>query len=413
MIFRFIAFIPFFIITACAQTSSPVQVSPELDIRVPNTNHFLFISDIHLNTFGPGPSAYGEDTQMDLWAMAKAKLMSQTHGLQRPEFIIYTGDLPDHTPDNGADHDTNIRTVLNELLDIAGDIPLFYAPGNNDPRGGDYHPFLDASCETPLDLARANSGYPAPNADTIYTYDNALGYYSARPFKGLRIIALNSVMFSSSHDSVYPDHCISDTLNQDQESSDQLNWLKGELADAKAQNEKVYLIMHIPPGRDAYSGKSMWKDGRWTDSLLTYANQYSSTISGLFYGHTHMDEVRRLSVPGDTSLFSVVAISAPGISPKFKNNPGFKNVHYNTAFEPVNFETFYTEEVNGVWGVADTSWGNKSYTFKDIYGPGTTIKQVISDYPIALLYQHMINFYMVKSAHSSGSSHIQEGISVK
>ena len=344
--------------------------------------------------------------------MAKTKLMSITQGPKPPRFIIYTGDLPDHHPDNGPNHDTNIRTVLDELLEIAGPIPLFYAPGNNDPRGGDYDPYTDANCETPLDLVGANSGYPAPNAETIYSNNQALGYYSARPFEGLRIIALNTVMFSGRHESQYPSHCVHDTLNQEQEAQEQLSWLKGELAAAKSNKEKAYIIMHIPPGVDAYQGNSMWKNHAWEDSLLLYADQYSATISGVFFGHTHMDEIRRLTLPNDATKFSAVAISAPGISPIFNNNPGFKTVYYNKKYEAIDYITHYTYLVNGVWGVNNTSWGDSTYTFSESYGKGNTIEKTISKLTVSEVYDQMIKVYMVKSGNTSGSNSIQEGITV-
>lgn len=406
--------IPFLLLghanVSAQSVSKPAKVSAK--VKSAAANYFLFISDIHLNSFSPGPSMYGADPAMDIWDLAKANFLSITRGANPPKFIVYTGDLPDHNPDSGNDHDTNLRTVLDELVDIAGNIPLFYAPGNNDPRGGDYSPFTDANCQTPLDLVSATSGYPAPNAEKIYSYDKLLGYYSARPFAGLRIIALNTVMFSNRHHSEYDPHCSYDTLNQVEESAQQLNWLKGELAAAKSANENVYLIMHIPPGHDAFSDNPMWKYASWSDSLLSYTNEFSSTISGVFYGHTHMDEVRRLTIPGDTAHFSEIAISAPGISPIFKNNPGFKTVNYNKRFEATNYTTHYTFMTNSVWGV-NGEWGSNTYSFTDVYGSGKTIKQVISNYSTQEVYQRMIKTYMVKSPYNSNSQFILDGITVK
>jgi sphingomyelin phosphodiesterase acid-like 3 len=395
-----------------SSNSNPVKTTGDLEVAAPDSSYFLFVSDIHLNSAGTEASVYGRDTRLDLWGMMKSKLNSITKGANPPKFIVYTGDLPDHQPDKGAIHDTNIRTVLNELLDIAGNIPVFYAPGNNDPRGGDYSPYSDANCETPLDLARHNSGYPAPNSTTIYNYDAAYGYYSASAFDGLRVIGLNSVMFSARHQSEYDPHCSFDTLNQEQESLKQLKWLRSELEAAKTANQKAYLIMHIPPGVDAYKGTGMWKQQAWVDSLLTFTDEYSSSISGVFFGHTHMDEIRRLTRPSDPSTFSAIAISAPGVSPIFKNNPGFRKVYINADYEPIDYTTHYTSKINSVWGVNNTAWGDSSYTFSHQYGSGTTIKETLSEMSTDDLYQKMIQSYMVLSAYKTGSSFVKQGITV-
>ncbi|GAB5418858.1 MAG: hypothetical protein Crog4KO_01610 [Crocinitomicaceae bacterium] len=388
----------------------PKIVSEEVNSE---PSYFLFISDIHLNTEGTDPSEYGQDTRLDLWDMLKVKLVEITNGDNPPAFIVYTGDLPDHNPDTGDLHDANIRTVLNELLEVAGNIPLFYAPGNNDPRGGDYFPYSDSTCTTPLDLARKNSGYPAPNSKEIYNYNPSYGYYSAGMYNDLKVIGLNTVMFSVSHSDDYHPHCSVDTLNQQEESLKQLAWLRGELEAAEMNNEHVYMIMHIPPGDDAYKGVGMWKNAAWQVSLLAFSEEFEPLISGMFFGHTHMDEIRRLSKPSNPKEYSVVAISAPGVSPIFKNNPGFKKVYINDDYYATDFTTHYTSKINNVWGVNGTSWGDSTYTFSEIYGSGTTIKETISKMPLETLFDKMMEIYMVKSGYTSGSSYIKEGIEVE
>lgn len=375
-----------------------------------DSSYFLFISDIHLNTGDAGPSVPGNDTGVDLWKLAKAKLLSITTGKNPPKFIIYTGDLPGHNPDNGSIHDTNVLTVLDDLVEIAHGIPLFYAPGNNDPLDGDYLAFSDSQCRTPLSLVKGK-GYPAPNAAQIYNQDATHGYYSATPFKGLRIIGMNTVMFTNSQRGYTDPECASDPEDRSQASALQIKWLKQELKSAALNKEKVYLIMHIPPGVDAYNSGLMWKDNGYEDSLLAFVNSYESIVSGVFYGHTHMDEVRRLTVPGNTSLFSEIALSAPGISPIFDNNPGFKKVYYNQAYEPIDFTTYYTTFSNNRYGI-NGEWGNLSYTFRQNYGAGKTIKETLGRMPLDTLFQRMMHVYMVKSSLKSANQYVENGITV-
>lgn len=384
------------------------------DTSITDSTYFLFISDIHLSTVANAPSEYGVDTGHELWELMKGKVQEIMSSDNPPAFIVYTGDLPDHHPDSGELHDKNIGTVLDELVALAQGTPLFYAPGNNDPRGGDYFPYSDSTCKTPLDLADPEAGYPAPNSREIYDYNQSHGYYAASMYEDLRIIGLNSVMFSVSHQDSYPDHCKVDTMNQVEESLKQLAWLRAQFEAAQEMDQKVYMIMHIPPGNDAFKGVGMWKDAAWQDSLLVMAEEYESSISGMFFGHTHMDEIRRLAKPSNPSEFSVIAISAPGVSPIFKNNPGFKKVYINTDYEVKDFTTHYTSKVNNIWGVNGENWGDSLYTFREIYGTdGATVKEALSEMPLKNLFDKMMKIYMVKSVYPSGSPYIEQGIDVE
>ncbi len=413
--FHYLFLIPAFTFTLLASScGSSAEPGPDPDssedtlavVNPDSAGYFLFISDIHLYT-DSNCMEYGHDTGKQLWKAAKAKLMSITQGTNPPRFIVYTGDLPGHNQGGGAQHQVNIGAVLTDLLDIAGKIPLFYAPGNNDPRGGDYYPYANASCETPLSLAPAGSGYPAPNA-TIITEDKLGGYYAATPFKGLRILGLNTVMYTKKR-SGHPNHCAGDTHTLPEARGDQMKWLRGQLNDAKNKQEQAYLIMHVPPGTDAFKGGDMWQEQQWVDSILAIANSYSSTISGVFFGHTHMDEIRRLTVPGNSSAFSEVAFSCPGISPIFDNNPGFKTVVYNDSFVPTDFTTHYLD----LSSFSSTmTWGNDSYRFSDYFNGGGTIESAIESLSLGTLYQQMMKIYMVKSKEPSSSSAIEEGITV-
>ena len=81
--------------------------------------------------------------------------------------------------------------------------------------------------------------------------------------------------------------------------------LSTELVAARLSGEKVLIIMHIPPGKNAYAvahnrtPTQMWAqlplpNNNWMHQFLTLMKQYQSEITGILYGHTHMDEVRRL-----------------------------------------------------------------------------------------------------------------------
>lgn len=341
---------------------------------------YLHLSDIHLDLSGQS-----SDTDPQLWSITKNKLLSILNGSSPPAFVIYTGDLPGHykceKPDcslNQAQqqaHNANLEKVLSDLHNLVSDrsIPLFYAPGNNDSLAGDFFSFSDKSGQTPLSLV-PRLDFPASNAEKpcgsapcmVSNPDPAMGFYSARPIKGLRVVILNSVVFSSRYVAI-------GDKSQRQAGDEQLDWLASELAHASGR-EKVLIATHIPPGNDAYSVSHnkprtwMWArhpDGEgdqprdhkahWLDRFLDLVSDHSETIIGLAYGHTHLDELRRLHDRSGNMI--EVAISAPGITTNHGNNPGFKLVSFDaTTKELLDFETFYTEKGNA-------EWGEKSYSF--------------------------------------------------
>lgn len=416
---NYYSFCPFLVLcivlVSCSSENSQEEGTEETISTVKSslaspTENFLFLSDIHLNaTDSINPTDYGEDTRMLLWNKAKAKI-KEVIKHKSPRFIMYTGDLPDHFPDSGSTHNKNIRKMLEELTSIAHGIPFFYTPGNNDALGGDYYAFTNCSGENAFSLDPSGQ-YPAPNANKLYYNDSIYGYYSAKPFDGLRIIALNSVLLGHTYHS---DNCHSHNLTPETqlEAGDhQMSWLKKQLQSADSLKEKVYIMMHIPPGLDAYktheyhSDYSMWAHKHWQDDFLNYVNQYESTISGIFYGHTHMDELRLLA--NSSGGYSEVAFSCPGITPRSKNNPGFKIVSYNTDMEPTNFTTYFTN-------LPCTEWGTASYTFNNIYHRPDSLSGSIKDWILNMdtnkVENNMKEFYTV--SHKKGASWSKLGIKV-
>ncbi len=409
--FRALSLLPFILISTltCKETKENNLVHTKVSNSncLPDANpYFLFLADIHLNTYSKDTNK-GDDTGMNLWNASKQKIAAVLKQTPPPQFVIYTGDLPDHNPDSGKKHDTNISKVLTDLKQLVGKTPLFYAPGNNDALGGDYHTFTDNKGETPFSLVPSSLNYPAPNATMLSNPHPEYGYYSASPFPGLRIIAMNTIILGRDYfkDSHHEEYVPVDSKEKRRRSNTLMQWVGKELLAAQNSNEKAYLIMHIPPGTNAYSGNQMWE----SDSLLSvfrgYAKTYEKTITGIFYGHTHMDELRRIY--DNDGQIQEIAISAPGISPNHGQNPGFKIVSYETkTFEPTDFITYYTKRT-------DTVWNNSNcYTFSGSYGAtSSNIKDYLSTKPLDSVLKGMQKTYMVKNR--SAGYDIGKGIEVK
>jgi len=390
---------------------------------------FLLLSDVHLNTASK-ITLYGQDAGTDLWNNLKAKLTSILEGKNPPKFIIYTGDVPAHyhckndcylAPGARMEHNKNLTTFLTEMRTLvsAHHVPFFYVPGNNDALGGDYYSFADSAHQTPLDLIpETTNPYPALNTSNTgtqppYMIDNThakMGYYAVKPIPGLTVIALNSVIFGKKYFPI-------DGISQLDAGNEEMRWLGNKLSIASAKGDKVYLAMHIPPGKDAFNVATMsgnpfmWASlpnaqNSWLNQFLKLATIYNSTICGIFYGHTHEDEVRRLYDSTGTKIMSV-AISCPGVSTSHFNNPGFKLVYYNSStFQPTDFETFYTSP-------KATTWGNDSYSFSSVFHckKNDNIFQCLSSQSLHDVNNEMDSIYMVM--HGRSLYNTESGVEVK
>lgn len=389
------------------------------------SNKFLFLSDIHLNSFSQNTD-YGEDTGMILWNAFLKKADSVILS-EKPDFIVYTGDLPAHyghpfflPKGMRTQHNTNLATILAGLRTLAdtNKTPLFYLPGNNDAIAGDYYSFADEDDKTPLSLVpEKKNPYPALNIDSTgqkppFMIDDKnlkKGYYTAQLTDGLRLIALNTVIYSRHFKNV-------DGGNQLDYGNDQMSWLGQALDSAKAAGDKVYIAIHIPPGKDAYGVTHNGYTDNWTFSLPTSTNPwndnfleviagYQPTITGILYGHTHIDELRRLY---DTSGNNIteVAISCPGVTPQHDNNPGFKVVTYDeSSKELLDFVTYHTVP-------SSVTWGNATYSLNDQFGysnQNTLFQNLVQDNHDSI-HAKLNKIYTVM--HGAPSYDIESGIEV-
>jgi sphingomyelin phosphodiesterase acid-like 3 len=362
---------------------------------------FLFISDVHLNASLPQSQA-NVDTGMDLWQAFLKQTELILTGPNAPSFVVYTGDLPAHG--SAGNHAINIDSVLTGFRRLAENThkPFFYLPGNNDALAGDYMPFAGKGIASPFSvLPFSNDSFPALNTSGkglsplpcyISTPNSSMDYYSVQVEKGLRLIALNTVMYSPATQK----YAAGSWPNQAAQCAAQLTWLAAELANAQKAGDKVMLAMHVPPGIDDYKlthggnvgNSQMWispaSDTSYQTQFLTLTEQYTTTITGILYGHTHMDELRLLYGPTSGSIVEV-AISCPGLTPEYGHNPAFKVVSYDgTSKELLDFTSYYTQ-------LGSTSFVWNTYSFSKIYGATNTtpIYKTLLSMPLAQINTNM------------------------
>lgn len=247
-------------------------------------------------------------------------------------FILITGDLSGHKmwtnysgPERVLD---NIASVSGKIHSMFPNIPIFPLIGNNDLPGhyilpnssNDWYQRLLAYWE-PLILCSGCPGY-AKNLNLQKSFLEG-GYYNASIAGGkIALLVLNSLYWSFG---------VERSVEIDQKASQQLVWLESQLMLARARGQKAMLASHIPAGVDTYDSKPFWFSNYTDIYARIVVNNYSDTIIGQFFAHTHKDDYRlqefsrdhTVSPQGLTKSFALIA---PSISPVYHNNPAFRIV---------------------------------------------------------------------------------------
>jgi sphingomyelin phosphodiesterase acid-like 3 len=322
-------------------------------------------------------STWGTDSNYPLMQRA---LASVRQNIGESRVILFTGDLLGHyipstfyslycprqdppcSPSSPtpaaiaameAFTDKTLSFVTAEIRSAAGNIPVEFAVGNIDSYTG-YGPdatFLANNAES-FYTQMLNSSV---DQQTFLNTFTSGGFYASQPLgAGLLVLGLNTNPFSP-------------LVNNQSEVTTELTWLNTELASAQSAGQKVWLLMHIPPGADVGTtttnaakagtpGKitpattaMMWVQDYQTNFLELLA-KYPGVVTLILGAHTHADEYRILSANN-------VLDQVPAISPCFGENPAFKiytfaengfvpedytSLNYDLAISPALFSTFYT-----------------------------------------------------------------------
>src|SRR5689334_1561558 len=241
---------------------------------------FLSVSDIHFNPFADTTlvakleaadveqwsailasssvttfSAYGSDVNDPLLRSAIAEMQKQ---MPKPAFVLISGDFLAHNfqkmyQEYATDKSQTAYTafvtktiayVASQLRQIYPDVRIYPTLGNNDSDCGDY-----AVAPNSVFLANFRDIWSTTVDSRSFTRRFATGgYYHADvpSLHNVRIIALNTNFFSTN----YKNPC--GTAGGPDPGLMQLEWFDAELALARGEGKRVWLLFHIPPGMDVY-----------------------------------------------------------------------------------------------------------------------------------------------------------------
>ncbi len=368
-----------------------------------SANQFIWISDVHFDPTanagltdalaaasvgdwarildsaqGQQASKFGHDTD---WPLLSAALADIRQTAPHAQFTVVTGDVFVHDlrskfnatatrHDDQAFEEFAAKTfqfVAAQLQSLTPGKPVLFTLGNNDGDCGDYdlHPSGDFLKNT----SAAVQAMLGPVADETSARDwSAAGTYNVQHpvLKKHRIISLSSVYFSPK----YKDSCAPAGATAGDPAKDELTWLATQLSNAKAHNEKVWLIFHIAPGIDGYATSHprgggtakpvvpMWKT-KYTAVFEKLLAQYHDTVTVSLAGHEHMDDFRLIG-------HSLVLL-APGISPLVGQNPAFRLVSYKHNGELADASTYYLSNLDVFDNAQKPNW-EAEYSFDQKWG---------------------------------------------
>ncbi|MBA3660987.1 MAG: metallophosphoesterase [Gammaproteobacteria bacterium] len=299
---------------------------------------------------------------------------SKVAELEQAQFIILLGDYLGHdlrtyykkySLDRSlVGYQSFIKKMMTFLtLQLREAFPgkdIYPVIGNNDSYQGDYFQEINGSFFRDL----ANLWGPLiQNQNERGQFNQTFlkgGYYAinAHGDPRLRIIALNTVLFSSSARG-------KQVLSAAEE---ELNWLRNELKHVKTNHQKALILMHIPPGIDVFATLrfrlftliEFWqkKNAKAFQALL---KENAEDIVGIFAGHLHSDWFQILTFPH--SEFEIPLCGNPAVSPIFGNNPAFRSYQYSLDQQQLeNYITYY-------YSIRQKGFWKKEYDFNATYNP--------------------------------------------
>ncbi|KAI0715128.1 Metallo-dependent phosphatase-like protein [Earliella scabrosa] len=302
-------------------------------------------------TLFPAPhfGAYRCDTPFSLVTAALESIPVLT-GTRRTgfDFTLYTGDIVSHDPDNqlSRDYVTYTETLVYDLFRrTLGTGPVYAALGNHDS----YNQAQDA----PHALGGALAQQFSWNYDHVAALwkhegwipqsavDLARAHYAAymvRRKDGLRVITLNTDLCM----------CTANYFNYinmtNPDLSGMLRFLTDELQAAEDARDSVWIMGHVLTGWD---GTNPLQNP--TDLFYQIVDRFSPhVIKGIFWGHTHEDQISIYYANNATSISArtagAVAWIGPSLTPLTNLNSGFRVYEVDSGtFEILDAHTWKSD----------------------------------------------------------------------
>ena len=297
------------------------------------------------------------DSPPDL-ALSAFDSMTQFFDPSKLSFTIFTGDIVSHDNDDQLSraYVEYEETVTYETFKAQmGEVPIYATLGNHDS--------LPEAYNTPNNINGDSTGssnifkWNYDLLSSMWRQDDWItsseasyaskhyGAYAHTTKQGLRIISLNTDFWYQANIFNY-----FNTTNPDQ--SGILRFLIAELTTCENNDQRAWIIGHVPSGYGP--GNSLPNPTALFYSIVRRFSPY--TIAGVFFGHTHEDQLEIFYDYAPTSLKGslrnttdvdytaplAMAYIGPSITPLTGNNAGYQLYTIDaTTFSVIDIKTYF------------------------------------------------------------------------
>ncbi|KAJ8289248.1 hypothetical protein COCON_G00019070 [Conger conger] len=278
----------------------------------------------------PNAGKFGHYLCDSPWDLINSSIYAMKDILPDPDFIIWTGDDTPHVPNEQLGEEAVLSIIGNitHLIKLVfPDTKVYSALGNHD-----YHPKNQFPAEQNNIYERtAQLWQDWLEPDSQLTFRTG-GYYTEKLLNrtGHRVLVLNTNLH-------YDQNKATETMD---DPAGQFSWVDQILTSAASNNEKVYIVGHVPPGYFEKKRHKPWFRPNFNRRYLDLIQRHHGVIAGQFFGHHHTDTFRMFYDPdGAESPISVMFL-APGVTPwkttlpgvpDGANNPGIRVFEYDTS----------------------------------------------------------------------------------
>ena len=233
--------------------------------------------------------SFGCDSPSELIQSALKAAVEVSKGNKDLLPIIVSGDYTRHAT---HDYSNPSRLVLEAFVNVSKwmkaygfktIIPVY----GNDDFAKNYYFNVSKDCKDQTLLASTSKEIIKllPNYfhdDTTDSADSTMscyGYYHYNIENGIRVFSLNTILYSVKH---HPEY----TLNEIDDPGKQFQWMEQQLQKCSKDFScrAVWILGHIPPGREHCMGTASWKD-RYVSKYIEILEKWSPLlIKAQFFG---------------------------------------------------------------------------------------------------------------------------------
>ncbi|XP_007555851.1 sphingomyelin phosphodiesterase [Poecilia latipinna] len=258
-----------------------------------------------------GAGYWGTYSKCDLPLRTVENLLENAAKAGPWDWVYWTGDIPAHNVwSQTRNQQLTELTVISKLIQkyLGANVTVYPAVGNHEstPVNSFPPPFVHGNRSSAWlynKMAEEWAQWLPEQALKTLRYG---GFYTLEIQPGLRVVSLN--MNFCARENFW-------LLVNSTDPANQLQWLVQVLQASEDRGEKVHIIGHIPPGLCL---------GSWSWNYYHIVNRYESTITGQFFGHTHLDEFQMFYDEETMTRPLGVAFIAPSATTYVNLNPGYR-----------------------------------------------------------------------------------------